>query len=94
LITFLPSYREVAEYAAINNMTINIACLAREDEQKMALARDRRIALLKHGLAEPSTFYVIEDDPLRSQLICVPGSRLWYGKSTSSDWWFQNRRRP
>jgi hypothetical protein len=66
MITFVPSYRSVADYAAINNMTINIAYLAREDEQKIARARADRIALLKRGAVEPGTMYVIEDNQLWS----------------------------
>jgi hypothetical protein len=78
-VTFVPSYHSVADFAAINGMTINIAYLARQDQEQMAKARAARIALLKRGLAEPETFYVVEDEPLWKQLICVPGSTLWYG---------------
>ncbi|WP_458071342.1 DUF6311 domain-containing protein [Rhodanobacter sp. BL-MT-08] len=78
-VAFVPSYHSVADFAAINGMTINIAYLAREDQDQMAKARAARIGLLKRGLAEPETFYVVEDQPLWKQFICVPGSRLWYG---------------
>lgn len=78
-VTFVPSYRSVADFAAINGMTINIAYLAREDQEQMAKARAARIALLEHGQTEPGTFYVIEDMPLWKKLICLPGSKSWYG---------------
>ena len=78
-VTFVPSYRSVGDFAAINGMTINIAYLAREDKEQLAKARTARTALLEHGLAEPATFYVIEDEPLWKKLICVSGSASWYG---------------
>jgi hypothetical protein len=79
MITFVPSYRSVADYAAIHDMTINIAYLAREDDAKIARARTDRINMLKHGTSEPDTMYVIEDVQLWGQLICTHGSTLWYG---------------
>jgi hypothetical protein len=78
-VTFVPSYRSVGDFAAINGMTINIAYLAREDKERMARARANRIALLERGQAESGTFYVIEDEPLWKKLNCLPGSTSWYG---------------
>jgi len=46
----------------------------------MAAARAVRIALLSRGRAEPGTFYVIEDDSLWKQLLCVPDSTFWFGR--------------
>jgi hypothetical protein len=80
MVAFMPSYRAVGEYAATNGMSLNIAYLARVDDQKMAAARAVRIALLSRGRAEPGTFYVIEDDSLWKQLLCVPDSTFWFGR--------------
>jgi Family of unknown function (DUF6311) len=79
LLTYMPSYRDVANYAATHGLTINVAYLAREDDQRIAAERSIRIGLLMQGQAEPSTFYVVADDPLWAKLICVPGSTQWYG---------------
>ena len=79
MLTFMSSYRDVADYAATHDLTINVAYLAREDDQRIAAERSIRIGLLMKGQVEPSTFYVVADDPLWAKLICVPGSTQWYG---------------
>ena len=79
MLTFMPSYRDVANYAATHGLTINVAYLAREDDDRIARQRSIRTDLLMQGQAELSTFYVVADDPLWAKLICVPDSTQWYG---------------
>jgi hypothetical protein len=79
MVNFVSGYRDVVDYAATHGLTINMAYLAREDEQRLAAKRSARVNLLMQGQAEPSTFYVVADDPLWAKLICVPGSTQWYG---------------
>ena len=79
MVNFVSGYRDVVDYAATHGLTINVAYLAREDDPRLEAKRAARINLLMQGQAEPSTFYVVADDPLWAKLICVPGSTQWYG---------------
>lgn len=79
MLSYAKSYRRVANYAATHGLTINIAYLAREDGPRLATARNARVDLLMSGQAEPSTFYVVADDPLWATLVCVRDSTQWYG---------------
>jgi hypothetical protein len=79
MLSYVKNYRRVADYAAMHGMTINVAYLARENGPRIAAARTARIELLLQGRAEPSTFYVIDDRPLWSRLLCVRDSTQWYG---------------
>lgn len=79
MLSYMKSYRRVANYAATHGLTINVAYLAREDTPRLAMARRARIDLLMRGQAEPSTLYVVADDPLWAKLVCVRDSAQWYG---------------
>jgi hypothetical protein len=79
MLSYVKNYRLVADYAAMHGMTINVAYLARENGPRIAAVRTTRIELLLQGRAEPSTFYVIDDRPLWSRLLCVRDSTQWYG---------------
>ncbi len=79
MITFAVNYKIMADYAAHQGMTINMAYLARTDEARLATANEARIDLLMHGQLEPSTIYVVDDDPLWAKLSCLPRSGRWLG---------------
>lgn len=79
LITWIPHYREVAHYAGIHGLSINVAYLARLDLPALAAARARREALLARGEAKPGTLYVIEDAALWSKVLCAPDHGQWHG---------------
>ncbi|HEY8683721.1 MAG TPA: DUF6311 domain-containing protein [Rhodanobacter sp.] len=80
LVTWDPNYRQLAHYAALHGLSINVAYLARLDEGKLAAARIQREALLAKGGAEPSTFYMIADASLWSQILCAPDHGQWHGR--------------
>jgi hypothetical protein len=79
MITFAANYKIMADYAAHQGMTINIAYLARIDDVQLARASKARIDLLMHGRLEPSTIYVVDDDPLWAKLVCLPKAGRWLG---------------
>lgn len=79
MITFAPNYKIMADFAANHGMTINAAYLARTDDAKLTRASDARIHLLMQGRLEPSTIYVVDDDPLWAKLSCLPASGRWVG---------------
>lgn len=79
MITFVTSYKVIANYAAQNGMSINVAYLARTDDVKLAQANALRANLLMSGQVEVSTVYVVDDDPLWKKLACQPHSGQWLG---------------
>ncbi|WP_449429427.1 DUF6311 domain-containing protein [Rhodanobacter umsongensis] len=79
MLSYVKSYRRVANYAATHGLTINIAYLAREDTPRLALASSARVDLLMQGQAERSTFYVVADGSLWAKLVCIRDSKQWYG---------------
>jgi hypothetical protein len=79
LITWNTSYRQVAHYAALHDLTINAAYLARLDVARLAAARSRRVAMLEQGAAEPSSFYVVDDAALWTRILCAPNHGQWHG---------------
>jgi len=79
MVMFMPDYRDVANYAASNGLTINIAYLAREDELLVSKVRGARVDLLLHGKSELNTFYVVKDDAVWRKLICLPADGQWLG---------------
>jgi hypothetical protein len=80
LVAWIPSYRQLAHYAALHDLTINVAYLARLDLETLAATRARREALLAKGQSEPSTFYVVEDAALWPQILCAPNNGQWHGR--------------
>jgi hypothetical protein len=79
LVTWIPHYKDLAHYAAIRGLSINVAYLARLDLPRLAAARAQREALLVDGHAEPKTFYVVEDAALWSKILCAPDHGQWHG---------------
>lgn len=79
MIIFVTNYKVIADYAAQRGMSINMAYLARIDAERLARANAARVELLMRGQIEPSTLYVIDDDPLWTRLSCLPRSGRWLG---------------
>jgi hypothetical protein len=79
LITFVANYKIMADYAAKNGMSINLAYLARTDDAQLAHASDIRTELLMRGQLEPATIYIVDDDALWKKLSCLPRPGRWLG---------------
>lgn len=80
LIGWIPHYKDLAHFAVLHGMSINVAYLARLDLPRLAAVRARREALLVDGRAEPGTFYVVEDATLWSKILCAPDHGQWHGQ--------------
>jgi len=80
ILTWLPAYKELTNFAAQRGMSINSAYTARMDPVIYERQRSRRTSMLLAGQSEPNTMYVLEDDPLWNKLACSTPSPLTVGR--------------
>lgn len=73
------NYRMITLQAARMGVSVSIGYLSRLNETALYAAENRRKALLLEGDAEPSTFYVIDDDELWEKILCAPDHGQWHG---------------
>jgi hypothetical protein len=71
MISWLPAYKQLADFSAQHGMSINTAYTARTDKTLYEHLRALRTAQLLGNQEDPDSFYVLEDIPLWQQLICV-----------------------
>jgi hypothetical protein len=72
-------YRTLALQAGRDGLSVNIGYLSRLNERALDAAAVKREVLLLSGHAEPSTYYVIDDDDLWQKILCAPDHRQWHG---------------
>jgi hypothetical protein len=72
-------YRVSTLIMARQAVSVNVAYLARLDEPVLAATRAKREALLLSGQFEPSTFYIVEDQPMWERILCAPDHGQWHG---------------
>ena len=79
LISLIPSYRNLAEFAAKHGMGINVAYMARVNVPKSIADRERRVQALARGEFESDTLYVTHNTDLHQRARCIAPGKAWAG---------------
>jgi hypothetical protein len=79
LVGWSPDYRVLTLQAARDGLSVSIGYLSRLNEKALDMAQATRETLLVSGRAEPSTYYVIENDELWRKILCAPDHGQWHG---------------
>ncbi len=85
IIALNPSYKQIADFAAKNDMGINVAYLARFDEARTRADRKRRVESLVSGQFEQGTVYAVTDASLQQRAGCVAPDQVWIGRLDGID---------